>query len=78
MLAFSQYYRWPNPFEVQFVGHEVQGWLGPATAASLSGLMAVQELLRLTKEKTVLPRLVKLLNDTAICAGAMEPGGAET
>lgn len=76
MLAFSQHYRWPNRFEVQFVDHEVQGWLGPTIAAALLGLMATEELLRLSKEKTVLPRLVKLLKDIVEYAGAREPGGA--
>jgi hypothetical protein len=68
-LAFMQHYRWPNRFEVEFVGHEAKGMFESTTAACIQGLMAVQEILRLTQEKTVLPRLLKLLSDVA--------GGAE-
>jgi hypothetical protein len=69
MLAFSQYYRWPNPFEVQFVDHEARGVFGSTTSACLLGLMAIQEILRLTQEKTALFCLIELLEDIVNSTG---------
>lgn len=61
MFAFSQYYRWPNPFEVQFVDHDTQGVFGTTAAACLQGLLAIQEMLRLAEENRLLPCLHELL-----------------
>lgn len=73
MLAFLQYYRWPNPNEVQFIDHEPQGVFGSITAACIAGLLAIEEMLRLTKERTVLLCLRKLFK-----AVLEQSGGPET
>lgn len=59
-FAFSQHYLWANPLEVQFVDHDPAGAFGTTAAACLGGLMAIEEILRLTKEKTVLRCLHRL------------------
>jgi hypothetical protein len=61
MLAFSQYYHWPDPFEVQFVDHDTQGVFGTTAAASVRGLLAIEELLRLAEEDRLLHCLHELL-----------------
>ncbi len=65
MFAFSQHYRWPNPFEIQFVDHEPQGWLGSTTSACISGLVEIEDLLLLVRENAARPCLVNLLRDIA-------------
>jgi len=60
MLAFSQYYRWLNPYEVGFVDHEPQGMFGSTAAACINGLMAIQETLQMVNEKVVAISLRKL------------------
>ena len=76
MFAFSQYYRWLNPGEVRFVDHEPQGMFGSTTAACLAGLMAIEEMLRLTKEKTVRFSLHKLLEAVVEQSGGPEKRAA--
>ncbi|MGA2075281.1 MAG: hypothetical protein ABSH52_17460 [Terriglobia bacterium] len=61
MFAFSQYYRWPNPFEVRFVDHDTQGVFGTTTASCVQGLLAIEKLLRLAEENRVRSSLVELL-----------------
>jgi hypothetical protein len=61
MLAFQQYYRWLNPHEVGFADHEAQGMFGATTAASIMGLMAIQEMLCLTNERPIAATLRQIL-----------------
>ena len=63
VLAFSQYYEWTNPQTVAFVDdHEpLAGIFGPTAAASIEGLLAIEELLRLSREQEVLRSLHELL-----------------
>jgi hypothetical protein len=72
VLAFSQYYDWANPQTVTFVDdHEpLKGILGPTAAASIEGLVAMDELLRLAKEWEVLHSLRELLDAIIECARA--------
>jgi len=74
MFAFSQYYRWPNPFEVQFVDHDTQGVFGSAAAACLQGLLAIKEMLRLAEENRLLPCLLEPL--VAISKQSGGPSGS--
>jgi hypothetical protein len=60
MLAFLQYYRWLNPYEIGFVDHEPQGIFGSTAAACIMGLMAIQETLGIVDEKVVAVSLRKL------------------
>jgi len=61
MFAFMQHYEWPNQDEVSFIGHEAGGMFGATTAACLAGLMAIQEMLRLTGEKVIAMSLKETL-----------------
>jgi len=76
VLAFSQYYEWPNPQTVTFVDdHEpLAGIFGPTAAAGIEGLLAMEELLRLTQERVVLRVLDELLE--AIVEDASKASGA--
>jgi hypothetical protein len=76
-LSFLQYYNWSDPNTVTFVdGDPRKGVFGPTTAAALQGLLALDELLRLTKEKTVRRSLRELLVGVAKEAGAYPPATA--
>src|SRR5690348_10384506 len=74
MFAFSQYGRWPNPFEIQFVDREPGGWLGSTAASCLSGLTQIEEMLRLARDGAVRPALVRLLKELAESAGGSVAG----
>jgi hypothetical protein len=70
VLAFSQYYDWANPQTVTFVDdHEpLAGIFGPTAAASIEGLLAMDELLKLAQEREVLRSLHELLEAIVECA----------
>ncbi len=76
VLAFSQYYEWTDPHTVSFTDdHEpLEGVLGSAAAASIEGLLAIEELLRLTCEGEVRGSLHELLE--AIAQNAIKASGA--
>ncbi len=63
VLALFQYYEWADPQTVTFVDDHVplEGIFGPTAAASIEGLLAIEELLRLTREREVLCSLHELL-----------------
>ena len=70
VLAFSQYYDWANPQTVTFVDdHEpLAGMLGSTADASIEGLLAIDELLKLAEEREVLRSLHELLEAIVECA----------
>jgi len=72
-FAFSQHYRWLNPDEVAFVGHEAQGMFGATTAACVMGLMAIQQMLSLTGEKQIAVTLKETLLAVLKLEGVSEP-----
>lgn len=54
VLAFSQYYEWRTPETVTFINHEPLGGIFGSTAgASIEGLLAIEEMLKLVHEKDI-------------------------
>ena len=62
LLAFMQYYEWTDSHTAKFVDKQrMEGQFGPTTGAVIQGLMTLNELLWLTKEKTVNESVLQLL-----------------
>jgi len=74
MFAFSQYFRWINPFEVGFVNHTAQGMFGSVAVACVTGLIAVQELMSFTGEKAIAISLKQTLLDLVKSEGTSGDG----
>ena len=62
LLTFMQYYEWTDPHTATFADKEpMEGIFGPTTGAVIQGLMTLNELLWLTKEKSVNHAVLQLL-----------------
>jgi hypothetical protein len=57
-----QYYEWTDPHTATFVDRApMEGMFGPTTGAVIQGLLTLNELLSLTKEKTLNQSLLRVL-----------------
>jgi hypothetical protein len=62
-FAFGLHHDWLTPYEVSFVSRKVSGTFGATTAATINGVMAIQQLLVSTAEIPTAEALHKLLTD---------------
>jgi len=61
MMTFSQHYFWTTPYTIDFVDQVEIGAFGAIAGSTVQGLMAIQELLRISSERQINGAIVRLL-----------------